>query len=893
LQNNSLNDRLRTTLGASYTLERELGGGGMSRVFLARDETLERAVVVKVLSPDLAAGVSAERFTREIKLAAGLQQANIVPLLSAGETEGLPYYTMPFVDGLSLRARLERNGALPAGEAISVLRDVARALAYAHEHGVVHRDIKPENILLSGDAAVVTDFGIAKALAASKTQAPGGTLTQVGTSIGTPAYMAPEQAAGDPATDHRADLYALGCVAYEMLTGAAPFAGRPVHQLYAAHLTETPAPVEKARADAPRALAALVMRCLEKDPAKRPQNARELLAALDGIGPTNVSGVGASSRRPRAVLGAAAAAVVVAGALGLWAVRSRPASGSPAAQGAAGSDAANRSVAVLPFENQGDSADAYFADGITDAIRGKLTAVPGLTVIARSSSVSYRSAGKPPQAIARELGVRYLLTGTVRFAGTSAERRVQVSPELVEIADGRAPESRWQQPFDAAVKDVFGVQNDIAGRVATAMQGALGSNGHANLNEAITSNPAAYDAYLRAEALRYVASAESRSLRRALAAYEEALRHDSTMARAWAGAAVTSTNLYSNGVPSAALARSALAAAERAIALDSGAWQGHYALAAYHRAVSRDVVRAMAAATRARQVAPQEVDPRGLVASIKSDLGELDAAEREYAEALRLDPRSARLWTRQFTLLLRLGRVAEAREAANRVLALNPAVVNSVLYRVLVEAAAGDVPAAREVIARATRDIPRESLVAFLGNAYDLGWLLDDDAQRLLLTLGPDAFDGDRATMAIVRAQIYGWRGDSAAAQAWGDTAARVFASQLRDTPDQPQRNVLRGLALAYAGRSREAFAQVERGLALQGPTAEARQSSTYAYVVYVAARAALLAGDRDRALAWLAESRRSRYFATPAWLRVEPTWAPLRRDPRFAALTAESTAAR
>ena len=239
-----LREQLQATLGAAYTLERELGGGGMARIFVVDEIRLRRKLVVKVLAPDLAAGVSAERFQREIELAARLQQANIVPLLTTGETDGLPYYTMPFVDGLSLRARLERTGALPAGEAISVLRDVARALAYAHDHGVVHRDIKPENILLSGDAAVVTDFGIAKALAASRTQVPGGTLTQVGTSIGTPAYMAPEQAAGDPATDHRADLYALGCVAYELLTGAAPFAGRPVHQLFAAHLSETPASLE-------------------------------------------------------------------------------------------------------------------------------------------------------------------------------------------------------------------------------------------------------------------------------------------------------------------------------------------------------------------------------------------------------------------------------------------------------------------------------------------------------------------------------------------------------------------------------------------------------------------------------------------------------------------------
>jgi serine/threonine protein kinase len=320
-----LRDQLQSTLGAAYTLKGELGGGGMSRVFFARNAALERDVVVKVLSPDLAAGVSAERFTREIKLAAGLQQANIVSLHSAGEADRLPYYTMPFVDGLSLRARLERNGALPVGEAVPVLRDVTRALAYAHEHGVVHRDIKPANILLSGDAAVVADFGIAKALSASRTQAPGGTLTQVGTSIGTPAYMAPEQASGDPDTDHRADLYALGCVAYEILAGAAPFAGRPTHQLFTAHLTEVPAPLGATRADVPRPLAQLVARLLEKDPARRPQSARDVLQALDGL--TTVTGerpVGRASRRRTLLIGGAVVLAVAGGVAAWWTTR-RPA----------------------------------------------------------------------------------------------------------------------------------------------------------------------------------------------------------------------------------------------------------------------------------------------------------------------------------------------------------------------------------------------------------------------------------------------------------------------------------------------------------------------------------------------------------------------------------------
>ena len=277
-----IRDQLQNTLSGSYTLERELGGGGMSRVFVATETSLQRKVVVKVLPPELAAGVSVERFKREIQLAAALLQAHIVPVLSAGDTEGLPYYTMPFVEGESLRAKIAK-GPLSITEAVGILRDVAKALAYAHDRGVVHRDIKPDNVLLSGGSAVVTDFGIAKAISASKTQAKGATLTMVGTSIGTPVYMAPEQAAGDPGTDHRADIYSWGVMAYELLTGHPPFHGLTPHKLLAAHMGETPAPVTLHRGDIPAPLAELVMRCLAKEPDARPQHASDLVRVLENV----------------------------------------------------------------------------------------------------------------------------------------------------------------------------------------------------------------------------------------------------------------------------------------------------------------------------------------------------------------------------------------------------------------------------------------------------------------------------------------------------------------------------------------------------------------------------------------------------------------------------------
>ncbi len=282
-----IRDELQSALGSSYTLERELGGGGMSRVFVAEETALGRKVVVKLLSPELLAGVNIDRFRREIQMAARLQQAQIVPVLSAGEMGGVPYYTMPFVDGESLRERLTRAHQLPVSEVVGILRDVTRALAYAHDRGVVHRDIKPDNVLLSGGTAVVTDFGIAKAIADASGDRPASeatsNLTQLGTSVGTPAYISPEQAAGDPNIDQRSDIYSLGCMAYELLTGKSPFDGRTPQRALVAHLTETPTPLAEVRPDVPPALAELVMRCLEKEPSARPQTAAEIGAALDAV----------------------------------------------------------------------------------------------------------------------------------------------------------------------------------------------------------------------------------------------------------------------------------------------------------------------------------------------------------------------------------------------------------------------------------------------------------------------------------------------------------------------------------------------------------------------------------------------------------------------------------
>ena len=311
-------ERLQSAVGDAYRLERELGGGGMSRVFVAEETRLRRQVVIKVLPPEMAAGVSVERFEREIQVAAKLQHPHIVALLTAGSHDDLLYYVMPLIEGESLRAKLAREGALPVGEAVRILRDICDALAYAHKHGVVHRDIKPDNVLLSNDHALVVDFGVAKAVSESTGEL---SLTSMGVALGTPTYMSPEQAAANPHVDHRSDIYSLGALAYEMLCGRPPFEGGTPQAMLAAHVTQAPEPVTAHRATVPPAMNDLVMRCLAKLPADRYQTADELKHQFDAM-TTPSGGVTPTGTQPVAAVSAETAVqqnhpVRVAGLFGL------------------------------------------------------------------------------------------------------------------------------------------------------------------------------------------------------------------------------------------------------------------------------------------------------------------------------------------------------------------------------------------------------------------------------------------------------------------------------------------------------------------------------------------------------------------------------------------------
>ena len=621
-----LRDQLQQALGDAYSLERELGGGGMSRVFVATERALGRQVVVKVLPEEMAGQVSVDRFKREISLAAQLQHPHIVPLLTAGDAGGLPYFTMPFVKGESLRAQIAQHGELPVNEAVRVLREIASALAFAHDAGVVHRDIKPDNVLLSGGSAMVTDFGVAKAVSASTTGGASG-ITSLGVALGTPAYMSPEQASADPMVDHRADIYAWGILAYELLTGSTPYSGRPPSAMLAAHTTEAAEPVARRRPGIPIALASLVMKCLEKRPADRPQRAGEIVRALDemvtpsgGTAPTGAMALRTDGRGTGSRAMAVAAAVVLVVALAAYLGLRR----------GSGTGAAVRSIAVLPFENKnGDSTYDYLADGMSDELRSALNGLPGLSVKARSSSAQLR--GKSARDAGAKLDVAAVLEGSLSRSG----QRLRVTAELVRVSDEN---TLWSGSFDRQATELPAVQDSIIRAIQVALKldgdkgrgsasGAAGARGTADVE--------AYDLFLKGEYFRRRFDIQS-----AVPLLKSAVAKDPAFARAHASlaSAYASLPLVGGTLPDAAHQQAA-ASIEQALALAPSLSAAHVAQGLLQIIESRFVV---AEKTLQKAIALDSTDAEARVwhAYSLGILGRLDDALAETRIAVRLDPLS-------------------------------------------------------------------------------------------------------------------------------------------------------------------------------------------------------------------------------------------------------------
>jgi serine/threonine-protein kinase len=546
-----------------------------------------------------------------------------------------------------------------------------------------------------------------------------------------------------------------------------------------------------------------------------------------------------------------------------------------------GDTGAAKVLAVLPFENLGDSSQAYFADGVGDEVRGKLSQLVSVAVIARASSNEYRHTSKSPQQIARELGAEYLLTATVRWEkhpdGTS---RVRVSPELVRVAPGAAPTTKWQQGFDAALTDVFQVQADIAGQVAQALNLALGDSTKRELAAKPTQSLPAYDAFLRGEAASQGLTAfDSRSLRQGIVAYEQAVALDSSFVQAWAQLARAQALLYSSGARTPAVAEAARRAAERVRALAPTRPEGHQALAAYYSNVQGDNARAYTEDSTALAITPNNADVLGTLGFDELHLGRWDAARGHLEQAVRLDPRSGLSAENLGLVLLFTRHYPEAEHAYDRALQLVPANLAMRDERAMVALAQGDLSAAHAVLRAAPKEVDPTALVAYVANYWDLYWVLDELQQLLLLRLTPSAFDDNRAAWGIVLAQTYWLRGDQAKARVYADSARLANEQQLRATPQDAQRHMFLGLSLAYMGRKAEAIREGERSVALLQISRDALNG---AYTQHQLARIYLLVGEPEKALDQLEPLLKMPYYLSPGWLRIDPTFDPLRGNPRF-----------
>ena len=706
-------ERLNRALGGRYRLSHEIGRGGMATVYHAHDLRHDRHVAVKVLKPHLSAAVGGERFLREIALTARLDHSHILPLLDSGEADGLLYYVMPYVEGESLRDRLDREKQLSLTDALGIVREIADALGYANDRGVVHRDIKPENILLSGGHARIADFGIARAIKAAGSTS----LTETGLAIGTPTYMSPEQATGEREVDARADVYSLGCVFYEMLSGQPPYTGVNAEAIIARKIVEPVPSLRVVRDTIPASIDRAVAKALAKVPADRFGSAREFVEALDVRDEAALPPAPAARGRWRIGAYALVAAALIAV---LVLVKGN------AARSSAGDSPRIASLAVLPLENLTGGPDQdYFVAGMHEALIVHLGKLSGLErVIARPSVMRYQKSERPLREIASELGVKALITGTVLRSGN----RVRITAQLIDPASER---QLWAESYEREIEDVFALQNEIVNAIASQVQLQLSPGDRAGLAQARRVNQRAYDAYLKGKFQLNKFTREG--FDSAMILFNQAIAIDPSEPLAHAGLASAYALMeVLTGTPSSVSMPRAKAAALRALQLDPNLAEAHDALAEV-RTNEWDYKGADESVRRAIALNPNLPEPHIRNAWNLSIFGTEEESIREMKRAIELDPLSP-LYTAWLSgLYWEFGRFDDAIATAKKAMQLQPEFPIALFVLGVSYSDMGEHAKAIETNEKAAAKYPNESFSWPLARSYALAGRTAD-ARKILAT---------------------------------------------------------------------------------------------------------------------------------------------------------------
>jgi serine/threonine protein kinase len=876
---------LRAAVAGHYEIQREIGQGAFATVYLARDLRHDRSVAFKVQNADPDSETGELRFLREIRLLAKLQHPNILPLIDSGHVEAMLYYVMPYVTGESLRQRMQRQKQLPFEAAIAIAHDSADALAYAHDQGIIHRDIKPENILLSAGHPIIADFGVARAIDIAGVRQ----LTRTGLgSPGTPAYMSPEQMMGEKDVDRRTDIYSLGCVLYEMLTGKAPFSGK---EGFVKRFTELAPLTSSTRKNLPEAVDSIIAKALARDPEERYSSAQDFAIALARLqqqssspaAATNVPTTREEGRRTPGVrkfgVFAGIALMVVLALFASSAVYQRSRRGRAGSQ-LEGVD--TPSVAVLPFENLGRSDDAYFAEGTTDEISSRLGSLAGLRVIGRQSARSYANTNKSPEQIAKELGVAYLLTGTVRWDRSSAGHSlVKISPQLVRASDGAQV---WSQPYQDEVNGIFDIQAKVAAHVAEALSIKLSQSDKQTLTSRPTNDPDAYDYYLRGKKLG-ADSFRASDFLRGVALLERAVQLDPRFALAYASLGIAHLNVYwFHGDNSEQHLQAAKAAIDTALAIDSTLAAGYLARASYYYRGKLDYRNALKALEVVQSLSPNDPDALDLKGVIERRQNKWADAIADAQRASQLDPRNALfLLNLCYTLQVTRNYDAAGKECARAVaIAPDTWLGYSLLYYVPLMKS-GDVNASLAILKNAQRLVdPTE----FRAGLVSIAWPSYLDAKLLSEIQAADlpAEQQNQVEYYFFKLILAVYTKDTLSRVRYADSVLAVVPRVVRGNILASDVHAYLSLAYAANGDARRSLEQGRLSMQKTPFTADANRAARNLETV---ARSEVLAGEYDQALSDLAQLLERPSLISVDLLRVDPWFDPLRQDPRFRRLVA------